>query len=90
MTQNQPKMPKIEIYKLGNSCKQELIATCTLASDGVEITGEENFVMALKNTGIADYTDNQMGILFPKDGQKFLDQLKFNFRSGYLLTHEVK
>lgn len=85
-------MPYVEFYKLQNNGTQEVIATCHLnEGGGVECEGQEDLVGNLKKEGIRDYTDREkMVTLYPKDGLKFLEQLKFNFTSGYLNASDIK
>ena len=84
-------MKFVEIYKLQNDGSQKIIAVCKLAEDGgVECDGEKTFVDNLKQEGIRDYSKSAGEKLFPKDGLRFLEELRFNFRSGYLNASEVK
>lgn len=80
---------KVEIYKLNNQGKQELVAECKLVNELVECLGEEQFLKFLNEDGIRDYTQNPPRQLFPKDGHKFLEQLKYNFKSGYLSATDI-
>lgn len=83
-------MPKVKIYKLNNNGDQELLATCFLQSNGLVVCqGPETFVHNLKEKGILDYGNPERPKLFPKDGLKFLEQLKNNFKSAYLSATEV-
>lgn len=66
------------------------MVTCTLDDNGVTCVGEQNFVDSLNQKGIFDYTSTVDKKLFPKDGLAFLEQLKFNFKSGYLNASDVK
>lgn len=77
-------MMKVKIYKLNNQAKQELIVECALVDNIVECSGDEQLVHSLNTEGIKDYTQTPGAKLFPKDGLKFLEQLKYNFKSGYL------
>lgn len=81
-------MKKVEIYKLDNQGKQTLIAECRLINELVECVGEEKFIEFLNSEGVRDYTKTPPEQLFPKDGLKFLEQLKYNFKSGYLSATE--
>lgn len=83
-------MKKVIIYKLKAEGTQEEIVTCTLEVDGtVKLSGQENFVKNLERSGIVDYEAPDGAMLFPKDGLRFLEQLKFNFKSGYLNATDV-
>ena len=85
-------MEYIEIYKLQNDGSQKVLAVCKLVEGEVVCEGEEVFVQNLKNEGIFDYKSQSQPRekLFPKDGRKFLEQLRFNFKSGYLNASEIK
>lgn len=82
-------MPYVELYKLQNDGSQKVVATCRLVGDVVSCEGDTVLVENLQAEGIKDY-GNPPGKLFVKDGRKFLEQLKFNFTSGYLNASEVK
>lgn len=80
----------VEIYKLKNDSSQETIVICKLIGDKVECEGSELFIKNLEEEGILDYSGSKDKKLFFKDGILFLQQLKNNFRSGYLNASEVK
>lgn len=87
-------MKYVEFYKLQNDGSQKVIATCYLNDHGeVECEGDIKLANNLKEDGIKDYS-NADGVvsskIFFKDGLKFLEQLKFNFTSGYLNASDVK
>lgn len=82
-------MKYVEIYKLNNDGSQSVIATCILEEDGtVSCSGDEVLVENLKNGGIKNYAEPD-SLLFFKDGLKFLEQLKFNFNSGYINGSDI-
>jgi len=84
-------MTFVEIYKTKNDGSQEIIATCRLKDDVVACEGNEVLINNLKEDGISDYSSADPGKkLFFKDGPKFLEQLMFNFKSGYLNASAVK
>ena len=87
-------MKYVEFYKLQNDGSQKVIATCHLTENGqVECEGDAVFVDNLEREGIKDYSssdDKNAELLFFKDGLKFLEQLKFNFTSGYLNASDVQ
>jgi len=83
-------MSYVEIYKLQNDGSQKVIATCRLVAGVVECEGDDVFLENLTKEGIHDYFSSEVNAIFPKDGIKFLEQLKFNFKSGYLNASEVK
>lgn len=84
-------MPYVEFYKLQNDGTQKVIATCHLNESGkVECTGQEGLIENLKKEGIRDYGNkDKRVILYFKDGLKYLEQLKFNFTSGYLNVSDI-
>ena len=83
-------MPFVEIYKLKNDGSQEIIAVCRLKGNAVQCGGQPVFIENLKSGGIRDYSSPKENKLFLKDGLLFLEQLKYNFKSGYLNASEVK
>lgn len=83
-------MARVEIYKLNNDGSQRVIATCKLVEDKVICEGDEKFVEHLSTSGIYDYSQTPLAKILPENGRVFLEQLKFNFKSGYLNASEVK
>ncbi len=81
-------MKYVEIYKLNNDGSQKVITICSLKGNRVICEGNKNFVKSLEKDGIIDYS-NLREKLFPKDGLNFLEQLKFNFKSGYLNASDI-
>ncbi len=79
----------VQIYKLQNDGTQKAVAICSLIDDKVVCEGEKFLVAALSFNGIYDYSSPERVKLYPKDGMKFLENLKFNFKSGYLNASEV-
>ena len=77
-------MKFVEILKLQNDGIQVIIATCKLEDGKVVCEGEESFVKRLQEDGIRNYTAKLTKKLYFHNGEKFLDQLKYNFKSGYL------
>ena len=82
-------MKYVEIYHLNDDGTQRIIATCELHEDEVMCRGDESFVQSLTEEGIRDYSAQAKGNLLPSAGERFLEQLKFNFKSGYLLTSDI-
>ena len=81
----------VEIYKLQNDGEQKLFATCRLVDGKVRCDGDPGLIDALERGGIKDYSDPKLlDTLYPKDGIKFLEGLKFALRSAYLAATEVK
>ena len=80
----------VEIYKLKNDGSQEVVVICKLIDEKVKCEGSESFIKNLEEKGILDYSGSTDKNLFFKDGLLFLQQLKNNFKSGYLNASEVK
>lgn len=85
----------VELYELDYDANQKKIATFKLLdgeSGVVEIDGEHNHYVleGIKGEGIFDYKYARPGKLYPNDGMKFLENLKYHFRSGYLLATDVE
>lgn len=83
-------MKFVEIYVLQDDGSQKVIATCKLVNDSVVCDGDGNFVRNLNVEGVFDYSMSKKQTLFPKDGIHFLEQLKFNFQSGYINASDIK
>jgi hypothetical protein len=84
-------MAKVDIYKLNNDGSQKVVATCRLiANNTVICEGDKIFVGNLSKRGINDYTVNPPVKLYLSNGRKFLEQLKYNFTSGYLNASDIK
>jgi hypothetical protein len=84
-------MQYVEIYKLQNDGTQKVAVTCRLSDAGIVLCeGEEPITGNLIAKGIDDYSGGDGSKLFTTDGLKFLEQLKNNFKSGYLMASEVK
>ena len=83
-------MPYVEIYKLKNDGSQEVIATCKLIDENIKCDGDKIFIENLEKDGIRDYTNTKESkALFMKDGIRFLENLKLNFKSGYLNASDI-
>ena len=85
----------VDLYELDQDAKQKKIATFRMQEDEpgkVEIDGDHNHPVLenIKNEGIFDYKNTRPGKLYPYDGMIFLENLKYYFRSGYLLATDVK
>lgn len=87
-------MKYVEFYKPQNDGKQKIVAVCFLSENGqIECSGDAVLVANLRKDGIKDYSifnGRSADLLFFKDGLKFLEQLRFNFTSGYLNASDVK
>lgn len=84
-------MPYVEFYKLQNDGTQKMIAVCKLKDGKTICEGDKILIENLKQKGVFDYSSGQKGEnLFLKDGLKFLENLKYNFASGYLNASDIK
>ena len=85
----------VDLYELDKDAKQKKVATfklCDGDSAGIEIEGDHNHPVMeiIKSEGILDYKFSRPGRLYPYDGMIFLENLKYCFRSGYLLATDVQ
>jgi len=85
----------VDLYELDKDAKQKKIATFKMREDepdNVEIDGDHNHPVLknIRNEGIFDYKNARPGKLYPTDGMSFLENLKYYFRSGYLLATDVQ
>ena len=83
-------MQFVEIYKLKNDGSQEVIVTCELAENKAVCKGDKAMIQSLEKEGIRDFSASEPKKLFPKDSLRFLEQLKYNFKSGYLMASDIK
>lgn len=84
----------VDLFELDAQAKQKKIATFKMGEDdpNVEIDGDQYHpaIENLKGEGIFDYKNASLNKLYPYDGLSFLENLKYNFRSGYLSASEVQ
>ena len=85
----------VDLYELGKDSEQKKIVTFRINENDpsrVEIDGDQNHpvVESLNCEGIFDYKNSKPGKLYPHDGMSFLENLKYCFRSGYLLATDVQ
>lgn len=85
----------VDLYELDRDAKQVRLATFKLKEEEyavVEIDGDHTHPVleSIKNEGIFDYKFSRPGRLYPDDGMVFLENLKYCFRSGYLLATDVQ
>lgn len=84
----------VELFELDQNAKQKRIATFKWSDESgvVEIDGNHNHgvISNIKEEGIFDYKHDRPRKLYPYDGMNFLENLKYHFRSGYLLATDVK
>lgn len=89
----------VDLYELDKEAKQRKVATFRINEDEpgrIKIDGDTEHPI-LKNIefeGIFDYKFDykfaRPGKLCPHDGMSFLENLKYHFRSGYLLATDVQ
>ena len=85
----------VDLYELDKDARQRKIATFRMNEDEpgrVEIDGDQNHPVmeSINREGIFDYKNARPGKLYPYDGMSFLENLKYYFRSGYLLATDVQ
>lgn len=84
----------VELFELDSKANQKKIATFRLTEESsvVQIDGDHNhrIIESIQGEGILDYKYARPGKLYPYDGMKFLENLKYQFRSGYLLATDVE
>lgn len=85
----------VELFELDRDAQQKKIASFKLLEEGegmVEIDGNHDHpvIFSIKREGIFDYKYARPGKLYPHDGMSFLENLKYHFRSGYLLATDVQ
>ena len=85
----------VDLFELDSQAKQTKIATFKMEEGGsnrVEVEGDQYHpaVENLRGEGIFDYKNSTPTKLYPDDGLSFLENLKYNFRSGYLSASEVQ
>ena len=83
-------MKYVELYKLQDGGLQKVVLRCRLENGTVACEGDPVLTANIEGEGIEDYSVPGGPPLFPKDGLRFLEQLSFNFSSGYLNASEVK
>lgn len=85
----------VDLYELDKEARQWKIATFRMKENEpgrVEIDGNEKHPVLenIQREGIFDYKNARPGKLFLSDGMGFLENLKYYFRSGYLLATDVQ
>ena len=80
-------MKKVIIYRLNQEAQQDILVECNLTDEGVKFDGDQQMAEMLLKNGITDYDTKT--IIFPKDGLRFLEQMKYNFHSGYLNATDI-
>jgi hypothetical protein len=83
-------MKFVKIYKIQNDGTQRVAVTCKIYDETVVCEGDEVLIENLEREGVWDDSVVPPKKLFPKDGIKFLERLRFTFASGYLNASEVK
>lgn len=83
-------MKFVELYNTESDGSQKIMATCSLLGATVVCEGDPIIVENLVNNGIPDVrAGGNVKKLFPNDGIRFLEGLKFVFKSGYLNASDI-
>ncbi len=79
--------PKIIELVSGDPSQAEpqILVRCELAGDKVYLTGDEAIIKSLEEEGIVSREGEKV---FPKDGAKFFNALRVNFRNPYFYARE--
>lgn len=85
----------VDLYELDKFKHQKKVATFKFGEETfgvVQIEGETNnpLINSITREGIFDFKFAKPGRLYPYDGMSFLENLKYNFRSGYLSASDVQ
>ena len=83
-------MKFVELYRLENDGSQTVVLRCRLEGETVVFDRSSSLGTYLEKEGIKNRENPEALFLFPKDGLRFLEQLSYNFSSGYLNASEVK
>jgi len=83
-------MKFVEIYKTQNDGNQKVVLICKLVDNVVVCEGDEQIKRNLETGGIHDYEKDDNKKIFLIDGIRFLRQLKFHFKSGYINASDIK
>lgn len=83
-------MSYVNILKLNDDGSQKIIAVCRLTNEKIVTIEGESWITDQLKAGIEDYSDpTNHKPLKPETGLKFLEQLKYNFKSGYLNATDI-
>ncbi|HXK40705.1 MAG TPA: hypothetical protein VJ046_01235 [Candidatus Paceibacterota bacterium] len=85
----------VDVYELDKLKHQKKVATFKFGEEtfgSVQVEGEtaNPVVDSVIREGIFDYKFSRPGRLYPYDGMSFLENLKYNLRSGYLSATDVQ
>ena len=85
----------VNLYELDRNKNQKKIATFkfgeeTFGTVQTEETVNHPVIDSINREGILDFKFAKPGRLYPYDGMSFLENLKYNFRSGYLSATDVQ
>ena len=82
-------MKKVIIYRLNNAGDQEEVVICTLGDDNkVIFSGQDKDLIEEIKNGIKNYNAKNEYVI-PSQGELFLNELKYNFRTPYLSATDV-
>lgn len=85
LLQETKSMKQVKIYELTDSGQKEIIVCQTDENGMLTFSGEADYMIEyLIKHGITDYSVEPRGIVMPEDAEKFLEQLQYYFRTGYM------
>jgi hypothetical protein len=79
---------KVALRALGTSQKPDTVAEVWLDRTGHIKTGAGDLLKGWERDGIVGRAKN--GRLYPRDGQRFLDELPYMYKSPYLWAEPVR
>jgi hypothetical protein len=82
-------MQYVDIFQIVDH-ESHRVARCVLQNEEVICSGELNVVKRLQKGILSVNLEGSERMLYPKDGIVFLEQLRLNFRSGYVSATPVQ
>ena len=79
---------KVDIYQTASDGSQEKLLTYSLINEQVTSEGDDLLSKMIEDEGIKDYSSPDCR-LFPRDGIRFLENLKHNYNSGYFNATDI-
>lgn len=85
----------VELFEVIGGSELKKIATfnCEEESNGsvsVEVECQHPAVESIMSEGIYDHKEAKPGKLYPTDGMRFLENLKYNFKTDGLMATDVQ
>lgn len=85
----------VELFEIVGGSELKKIATFnyeegTSGSVEVEVVCQHPAIESIINEGIYDHKESKPGKLYPSDGLRFLENLKYNFKSDGLMATDVQ